>query len=43
MSDALLQIASRVEAAAEAYLSVRDFANEEEWETRFKEERVSVH
>lgn len=38
-----LQIASRVEAAVEAYISVRDFANTEEWKAMFMEELVSAH
>jgi hypothetical protein len=43
MSDTLLQIASRVQAAVEAYVSVRDFANKEQWENKFKGELVSTH
>jgi hypothetical protein len=43
MFDSLLQIASRVEAAVEAYNSVRDFAKKEEWVKKFDEERVSAH
>jgi hypothetical protein len=38
-----LQIASRVEAAVEAYVSVRDFAKGEEWKEKFDEENVSAH
>jgi len=37
-----LQIASRVEAAVAAYISVRDFADEEKWRAQFKQECVSV-
>ena len=39
--DALLRIASKVEAAVEAYIAVRDFANREEWKAKFKREHVS--
>jgi hypothetical protein len=39
----LLHIASRVEAAVEAYISVKDFANEQEWREKFLLEMVSVH
>jgi hypothetical protein len=42
MSDGLLRIASRVEAAVEAYVSVRDFAKKEAWKTKFEEEQVSA-
>jgi hypothetical protein len=38
-----LKIASRVEAAVEAYISVKDFANTEEWKENFKGEMVSPH
>jgi hypothetical protein len=38
-----LRIASRVEAAVTAYNSVRDFADKQEWETMFRQERVSAH
>lgn len=38
---ALLKIASRVEAAVEAYVSVRDFAVEQEWREKFRGEVVS--
>jgi hypothetical protein len=39
----LLQIASRVEAAVEAYTSVREFADKEEWKAQFDLEMVSDH
>jgi len=39
----LLQIASRVEAAVEAYTSVWDFADREVWKSQFEIELVSVH
>jgi hypothetical protein len=39
----LLQIASRVEAAVEAYTSVQDLVDAQEWRERFREEKVSVH
>jgi hypothetical protein len=42
MSDGLLRIASRVEAAVEAYVSVRDFAKKEAWKIKFEEEQVSA-
>jgi hypothetical protein len=38
-----LQIASRVEAAVEAYRSVRDIADREQWVEEFKKEFVSPH
>ena len=38
----LLQIASRVEAAVEAYIPVRDFADQEKWKKMFKKELVSL-
>jgi len=38
-----LKIASRVEAAIEAYTSIRDFADEQVWKESFKKELVSVH
>jgi len=38
-----LKIASRVEAAIEAYISVRDFADREEWKGKFRGEMVSPH
>jgi hypothetical protein len=38
-----LQIASRVEAAVEAYISVRDFTDKQGWTTMFKREKVSTH
>lgn len=37
-----LQIASRVEAAVEAYTSVREFADERVWKESFKMELVSA-
>jgi hypothetical protein len=43
MSDLLLQTASRVEAAVEAYVSVRDLGKTDEWKERFREESVSDH
>ena len=39
----ILQIAFRVEAAVEAYISVQDFADREEWKAKFKRELVSSH
>ena len=39
----LLRIASRVEAAVEAYNSVRDFTDPKVWKENFNEELVSVH
>jgi len=39
----LLQIASRVEAAVEAYAFVRDFADKEMWASQFEMELVSPH
>ena len=41
--DTLLQIASRVEAAVEAYTSVHDFADQEQWRKMFKKELVSLN
>jgi hypothetical protein len=38
-----LHIVSRVEAAVEAYISVRDFADREEWKGKFRGEMVSPH
>ena len=38
-----IEIASRVEAAVEAYISVRDFVSREEWKKMFKGEMVSAH
>jgi hypothetical protein len=38
-----LHIASRVEAAAAAYISVRDFTDSQEWREKFKREKVSTH
>ena len=40
---AFLRVASRVEAAVTAYKSVEGFADKQEWETAFKQERVSAH
>jgi hypothetical protein len=39
----LLQIASRVEAAVEAYISVREFSEGEQWKKGFQQELVSAH
>lgn len=40
----LLRIASRVEAAAEAYEAVRGFLDrQDEWRGKFEEEMVSYH
>ena len=39
----LLQVASWVEAAIDAYLSVQDFVGWEEWKLYFKGELVSSH
>ena len=39
----LLSIASKVEAAVEAYIAVRDFADQEEWRAKLKRELVSFH
>jgi hypothetical protein len=39
----LLQIASRVEAAMEAYTPVHDFADQEKWRKMFKKELVSLN
>ena len=39
----LLSIASNVEAAVQAYSSVRDFVKQEEWRAGFKREFVSFH
>jgi len=38
-----LHIVSRVEAAIEAFTSVRDFADKEPWMEKFREETVSIH
>jgi hypothetical protein len=40
---ALLQIASRVEAATRAYISVRDFTDTQKWKEMFLGEMVSTH
>lgn len=39
----LLQIASRVEAAVQAYISVQGIMDREEWKEHFKVEMVSAH
>src|SRR6266699_2111642 len=39
----LLQIASKVEAAMKAYITVQDFADKEEWKEKFQGEMVSSH
>lgn len=39
----LLEDASRVEAAVEAYISVREFSDEEQWKRGFEQELVSAH
>jgi hypothetical protein len=39
----LLHIASRVEAAVEAYVSVRYISNMDEWSAGFEREMVSAH
>lgn len=39
----LLRIAARVEAAVEAYNSVRDFVDSGEWRANFRREMVSTH
>ena len=39
----LLHIASRVEAAVEAYMSVRDISDRGEWKEKFRGEKVSLH
>jgi hypothetical protein len=39
----LLQIASKVEAATVAYISIWDFVDRQEWEEKFKGEMVSAH
>jgi hypothetical protein len=43
LMETVLQIASRVEAAMEAYNSIQDVADKQEWKAKFKEELVSVH
>ena len=43
MSTLINQIASRVEAAVEAYISVQGFADKEEWKSEFIREFVSDH
>ena len=37
------QIASRVKAAVEAYISVQDFVDRQEWKAKFKRVEVSGH
>jgi hypothetical protein len=39
----LLSIASKVEAAVEAYIAVRDFADQHIWKAGLKRELVSFH
>ena len=39
---ALLLIASRIEAAMAAYISVQPVTNEEEWRRCFEDEKVSA-
>ena len=39
---ALLLIASHMEAAMAAYISVQPITNEEEWRRRFEDEKVSA-
>jgi hypothetical protein len=39
----LLPIVARVEAAIQAYISVRDFADKDKWLAKFNEEKVSTH
>jgi hypothetical protein len=43
MTTTLLHLASGVEAAVEAYISVQDFADELEWRKMFVLEMVSAH
>jgi len=43
MSSLLLRIASSVEAAIEAYISVWDHVDRQEWKEEFKGELVSAH
>ena len=40
---ALLATASKVEAAVEAYIRVRDFTDEAEWRAQFRREFISAH
>jgi hypothetical protein len=40
--DSLLKIASRVEAAVEAYSAVKPVSNLEEWKWHFDDEKVSA-
>jgi hypothetical protein len=39
----LLRIASRVEAAVAAYVSVQEFADTQQWKQKFRDEFVRVH
>ena len=39
----ILQIAAKVEAAMEAYASVRDFVDKWEWKKMFRGKLVSAH
>ncbi len=39
----LLQIASKVDAAMKAYITVRDFVDRGEWKEKFQGEMVSPH
>jgi len=39
----LLQIASKVEAAMKAYITVQDFADRGEWKEKFQGEMISPH
>jgi hypothetical protein len=39
----LLQIASRVEAAMEAYIPIHGFADQEKWRRMFRKELVSLN
>jgi len=41
--DALFQIASKVEAAVEAYVSIKNFADAAQWKANFKQEMVRSH
>ena len=43
MPTSLLHIAAIVEAAVEAYMSVREYSDSEEWTTMFERELVSAH
>jgi hypothetical protein len=39
----LLKIASKVEAAVQAYISVQGIADRQEWKERFRGELVGAH